>query len=165
MIWISLAIGFAGVILVLRPGAAPFEFASAIALASGLVGAVASLAIRRLNRTTSANNITFHYFWSSVLLSSIPLFWLWKTPDWVSLIWLLAIGVLAAVYQMCLTRAYRYARASIVGSVLYSMLIFSLIYEWIFWQKTPHPLAWVGIVLIVGSAIMAVTLSHKKSHT
>ncbi|MGE3953982.1 MAG: DMT family transporter [Parachlamydiales bacterium] len=162
IIWISLAIGFAGVILVLKPGAARLEWGSLVALASGFVGGIASLAIRRLNRVTSANNITFHYFWTSLLFTSIPLIWLWKTPDLNSLLWLIGIGLLAILYQMFLVRAYRYTRASIVGSVLYSMLLFSLLYEWLFFQKTPDLLAWLGILLIVGSAIMAVTLSRQK---
>ncbi len=163
VIWISLALGFIGVVLILEPG---FDFthpATLVGLGAGLIGACASLVIRRLAKTEPADSITFHYFWMSVLIAGIPLIWGWELPTLNALPWLIFLGVFIVLYQMCLSRAYSYSRASIVGAVLYCTLIFSSIYDWLIWDNEPNLYTLIGIILVVGSSLMAILLSRKPA--
>jgi drug/metabolite transporter (DMT)-like permease len=161
VIWFGLAIGFVGVLLILEPG---FDFthpAMLVALASGLAGACMMLIMRRLAKAESSDSITFHYFWMSVVLSSIPVIFMWETPADLTIGWLVLLGILVALYQMCLSRAYRYLRATAIGAILYSTLIFSTIYDWVIWGSEPNLYTGLGIILVVGSSILTIVLARK----
>lgn len=161
VIWFGLAIGFVGVVLILEPGVDFRHPATLIGLASGLAGALVMLVMRRLAKAERSENITFHYFWMSVLLSTIPVVIWWETPASVDIGWLAFLGISVALYQMCLSRAYRYLRATAIGAILYSTLIFSSIYDWVIWHNEPTLYTGLGILLVAGSSIFTIVLARK----
>ena len=76
-LWVGLLVGFAGVIVILRPGAEIFDFGSIIALASGIVSALVFTTIRYLSSTEPALKIIFYFFLIASIISgalAIP-FW------------------------------------------------------------------------------------------
>ncbi len=164
-IWIGLTFGFIGILLVIHPEDPHLELAAWVGLAAGLLGAFATLCIRWLAKTQPPNQITFYYFLISALLSSIPLLWLWEAPSPEIAGWLLLIGLLSTLYQMCITRAYRYGRVTVISSVLYTVLIFTTFYEWAIWNKIPDLITWLGILLICGSSLFTITMTQKKSRS
>lgn len=163
IIWICLAIGFAGVVLILEPGIEIFRPASLIALGAGAVGGGAYLMIRRLDRVEPANRISFYYFFVSALITSTLLIWAWQSPSLKSGMLMLGIGISAALYQLCLTHAYRYGRASVVGGLLQISLAFSLLYQWLFFGSAVTWTVMTGMVLVAFSSIF-ILLATRPLH-
>ena len=112
-----LLLGFAGVVLVLRPGFAELSIWHLVALVSGLGLAISMITTRMLASTEPANRILFYYFAVSLMVS-VP-FFLWQGGD-VHLSaypWLLYMGVVIYLCFLLYTWAYRYASASVLGDL------------------------------------------------
>lgn len=154
-VWLCLLLGFVGVLLILQPGFHSLNIATLAGLTSGLLGGITFLSLRWLNRTEGSNQITFYYFLASSLLASIPLIWFWELPSKEAVGWILLLGFASAINQLFLTRAYRYARSSIVGGILYLVLVFAFFYQWIFFGHHPQLMEIFGIVLICTSALVS----------
>lgn len=163
VIWACLSIAFVGVVFVLNPGKALFEFPAIIGLLSGALSGGAFLSIRRLAKVEPPNRIPIFYFAMATCIASIPLMWAWEPLSARSWLIMVGIGAMAAGYQYCLTRAYRRTRASVVGGVLQVALVFSVFYDWIFHQRAPNWLAILGMVLIAGTSVWIVTATRARA--
>ena len=147
-IGIALAMGFLGVALVMKPGMGVFTYAAVAAVASGFFGAVTQVGDRDLTTTEPVRRIVFYFSAVATVLSAIPLLWAWKTPHGGEWILLIGTGVLAAVAQLLLTRAYRHASPAHVGTLIYSAVAFSGVWDWLIWRRTPDALFIVGALFI-----------------
>jgi len=96
------------------------------------------------------------------VLASIPLLWSWKQLNGAAWLILVSIGVMAAAYQACLTRAYRTTRASVIGGLIQTALIFSVAYDWIFYRLTPSLLVIAGMLLIAGASAWVIALAQPQ---
>ena len=170
--WIALMAGFAGVLIMVRPGSALFDWAALLPVLSGLTYAISMIAARRLGSTETASALAFWgnavFLLGALVLSAIfgPGAWEgdahpslafllrgWVTPSGYDLMLMMACGVIAAVGLTLLTQAYRVAEASVVTPFEYTGLIWSVIYGWVFWQDWPNGSDWAGIAIIVGAGL------------
>jgi drug/metabolite transporter (DMT)-like permease len=157
-IWGPLAIGFAGILLILRPGTAVFEPAALVALAAAGFAALAQVGIRRMTRTEPILRIVFYFALIATVVSAVPLPAVWRRPDaggWAAMI---AAGLLATVGQLLLTRAYAAAPAARVGPFLYTSVVFSGLLDWLFWGDLPDLWFVLGGALVVAAAAVALRL-------
>ena len=147
-VWIGLLVGFIGVICVVRPSGDVLNLAALAALGSGLFGALAFTATRKLAKRESSTAIVFYnlLFTLPVSALALPGHWVWPSSS----MWLLlgGIGLLATFYQIFIAVAYRYGQTSKVASVLYSAVGFALILDWAIWGKMIGLLSLLGIGLI-----------------
>ena len=166
----AIGVGFGGVVLMLQPSFAQGQGTPAlIGLGSGLLSALAYLQVAKLSRVGEPESRTVFYFnVGSVVGGLIGMGMLGVSP-WPGLeraLWLLPIGVLAAGGQLCMTRAYAQARTPrgtlVVANLQYCGIVFASIYSvWLFGDRLDL-LAWVGMVLIVGSGIAATVLRARS---
>ena len=78
--------------------------------------------------------------------------------DWLQALWLLPIGILAALGQLCMTRAYSQGATLVVASLQYSGIVFGAIYSVALFDDAIPPSGWFGMALIVASGIAATML-------
>ncbi|MDP3131586.1 MAG: EamA/RhaT family transporter, partial [Burkholderiaceae bacterium] len=82
----------------------------------------------------------------------------WSTWVWPHALWLLPIGLLAVLGQLCMTRAYSSGATLVVANLQYTGIVFAAFYSiWIFQDHLPL-LGWVGMALIVASGVVATLL-------
>lgn len=150
----SLGVGFAGILLVLKPGASLFQPAALVGLLSAVFAAVAQVAIRRLTATEPIPRIVFYFGVIASLGSTLPLPWAWTTP--APRLWavLMMMGVLATLGQLFLTAAYGEAPAGQVGPFVYSAVIFAALLDYAFWGKLPDPYSGLGAVLVIAASVL-----------
>ncbi|MBF5060233.1 EamA family transporter [Candidatus Neptunochlamydia vexilliferae] len=159
--WIGLVMGFLGVVLILRPDSHMFNIASLVGLAAGLFGAISFTTIRRLTKSEPPERITFFYLILSLPLAAVPLATNWKTPTLFGWGILVLIAIVAIIYQLFLSRAYRHAKAVQVSSLLYSSVAFAYFFDVLFGSATLPLSAFVGIALIIlGSIVTLRTQKH-----
>ena len=154
----ALATGFAGAMLVLKPGfmVAPL-LPSLAALANAVLTSVAMMTVKRLSATEPTSRIAFMFLLVSSLLSVPPAVAVWVTPAPELLPWLVAIGGLAWLSQLGLTRGYALGRFSAMAAMDFARLPAALAIGWIAFGEVPDLAAAIGMALI-GVASTAIVL-------
>lgn len=154
VLWAA-AIGLSGVALIVRPeGSGLWSNASWIGLASSVFAAGAFVSIRRISDTEPTERIVFYFAGLCSLVSALPLFWAWKTPDPFGALMLLGTGLSATVGQLWLTRAYSAAPAARVGPFSYAVVVFAGLVGWIVWDEKPQLASLAGTCLVVGACVL-----------
>ena len=126
--WSAVAVGFAGAMIILRPGFQELNLATAALLLNGLAWAGAVITMRVLTRTESANAVVTYLFLLMVPMALGPALLVWRTPPLEALPWLLLIGGLGTVGHIAATRSVAVAEASFVMPFDYLRLpLFALI--------------------------------------
>jgi drug/metabolite transporter (DMT)-like permease len=154
--------GFIGIVLILKPGFGIFRPAMLVALAAGVLVALAMVTIRRMSFSEPAIRIVFYFTIFSTVISAGPLFWSWQSP--MPDIWwlLILIGLLAAVGQFFLTKGYSMAPAAQVSPLTYGNVVFATINGWIYWGETMDLLTWAGALLVCVAGI--ITTRRTEAH-
>jgi drug/metabolite transporter (DMT)-like permease len=154
-----IALGFVGVMLILKPGLELFTPIALIGLASSIFSALSMVGVRDLTSSEPPFRIVFYYALTCTVASAVPLLWAWHTPP-VSL-WLpmLAMGACGSLGHMFMTRAYGLARASQVGPFSYATVVFAALIGWIFWSEIPDTLSFVGAVIVCVAGMLTIRFS------
>ncbi len=161
-LWGVLLLGFAGLLLILRPGTGVFDPAALVGLASAALAAIAQVGIRRLTRTEPVMRIVV-YFGLVASVVALPPAVYWWTPLTPRL-WgvLLLMGTFATIGQLTLTRAYVHAPAARVGPFLYAGPVFAGLIDWLVWGRVPDALFVAGAVVVSAAATLALRLQHAE---
>jgi drug/metabolite transporter (DMT)-like permease len=154
--WIGACVGFLGVLLVLQPQGRGFTVGEMSALAGALLLAVAMMSVRWLGATEPVTRILFYYFLLSTVMSIPIAIADWQpipAPAWP---WLIGLGVAQLVSQILIVVAYRYAPAEKLGPFIYSVIVFTAVIDWVFWDHAPSPATYLGMALVIGGGLIAV---------
>jgi drug/metabolite transporter (DMT)-like permease len=157
-LWAVLSLGFAGLVVILRPGTGVFHPAALVGLASAVFASVSQVGIRRLTRTEPVTRIVVYFGLVGSAVSLAPAAWWWKTPSAFTWAVLLSMGAFATVGQMTLTRAYVHAPAASVGPFLYAGPVFAGLLDWVIWHRLPDALFVVGAAVVILSATLALRI-------
>jgi S-adenosylmethionine uptake transporter len=156
--------GFAGVIMILRPTIEQNQlFAGVIGLLSGLGAAMAYIQVAALGRVGEPESRTVFYFsiGTSIVGGVAMLFK--GASDWVwpQVLWLLPIGLLAALGQLCMTKAYTRGATLLVANLQYSGIVFAALYGLFLFGDVIPWIGWAGMALIMASGIAATALRKR----
>lgn len=153
--------GFAGVAMVLRPTIAPDQLIGAlVGLLSGVTSALAYLQVSTLSKVGEPETRTVFYFsFGAVVAGAMGMAVVGISPwQWPAALWLLPIGLLAVLGQLCMTRAYASGATLVVANLQYSGIVFAGIYSvTVFGDRLPL-IGWLGMALIIASGITATAL-------
>ncbi len=156
--------GFTGVVMILRPTIEQNQlFAGVIGLLSGLGAALAYMQVAALGRMGEPEARTVLYFSIGTTLTGAvamlfvgPSAWVWPQA-W----WLLPIGLLAALGQLSMTKAYSSGATLVVANLQYSGIVFAALYGlFLFGDQIPL-IGWAGMALIIASGIVATALRNR----
>jgi S-adenosylmethionine uptake transporter len=151
-------LGFAGVALILRPTVEQNElWYGLIGLLSGMVSAMAYLQVTALGRAGEPEyRIVFYFSVGGIIAGAVGSSWLgWHTHTLAGLALLLAVGLLATVAQILMTRAYSIGRALVNASLQYLGIAFSFGYGVVLFNDRITWTAMAGMLLIVGGGVRA----------
>lgn len=145
----AIALGFVGVFIAIPVSSGPGNLLMlAIGLLSAVLVAVTKTTIRYMSDTEPAARIVFYFSLLTALISFIPVPFAWQPLPAIAWWAFAGMGVLAAVGQMAMTRAYALAPASEIGMWTYSSVVFAGLFGYLFWQE-PVTMAWFAGVLII----------------
>jgi S-adenosylmethionine uptake transporter len=161
---VTLLFGFAGVIMILRPTIEQNQlFAGLIGLLSGVLAAMAYLQVAGLGRAGEPESRTVFYFSVGTALTGAlcMLFTGVNAWTWPEALWLLPIGVLAALGQLCMTRAYNSGATLVVANLQYTGIVFSALFGLFLFGDDIPAIGWAGMGLIMASGIAATVLRER----
>ncbi len=163
---VSVLAGFAGVVLILRPTLDQHQlFGGLVGLMSGMTAAFAYMQVMALGKIGEPDSRTVFYFAVGSTLAGAA--WMAVAGvskwDWRHALWLLPVGLLASLGQLCITRAYSRGATLVVASLQYFGILFGALYSvWLFGDAIA-PSGWVGMALIVASGIAATVLRSRAA--
>jgi drug/metabolite transporter (DMT)-like permease len=152
--WVAIAVGLAGVLVLLRPtGAGMLSLASLAVLLAALMYAATAITVQLLARTDSTQAMMV---WIMVFmaLGAGAIAW----PAWVPIrnadAWLIAyVGVAGALGQYAITEAFRLGEASMLAPLEYTALVWGVLLDVTLWHVLPDAITWVGAAIIIGSGL------------
>ncbi|HZY18018.1 MAG TPA: DMT family transporter [Ramlibacter sp.] len=152
--WLAVAVGFAGVLLVVQPSGAAFNAYALLCLGGTLLHAGRDLTTRVIDRGVPSLLITLSTALAVTLLSG---FW-GLGHDWIAVTTgQLALLALASIFlsggYFLLTVSMRSGEMSVIAPFRYTGLLFALVLGFAVWGDVPNLLAWGGIALLVGAGL------------
>jgi drug/metabolite transporter (DMT)-like permease len=160
----ALFVGFAGVLIVIRPGTELFHWASLFALASAAGYAVYQVLTRRIAGIDPPETSTIY----SSVVGGFGMFlvlpFVWRTPENLrDILYFCSLGVIGALGHYLVARALTNAPANIIAPFQYVQLIGSVAVGYFFFGDFPDLLTWVGAAIIVGSGLYIGWSQTKRS--
>ncbi|MGQ0676235.1 MAG: DMT family transporter [Rhodospirillales bacterium] len=151
--WSAVIVGFAGVLIVVQPGAASLSLGASLALASALLAAAGMLMVKSLSRTEPTPAIVAYMMIYLTPLSLIAALPVWQWPPLALLPWLVALGVVGALAHLCFTHALAAADASAVMPYDYLRLPAAAAMAFLAFAEVPTVWTWIGGAVIALSTM------------
>jgi drug/metabolite transporter (DMT)-like permease len=151
--WAAVAAGFAGALLVIRPGAELFRAGALLPLVSAIGFAAVAVMSRRLAGHTPASATTFHYSLIGAIALAPTAALGWRSFDPALVLWLLAMAVIGGSATWLFTVAYERAEASVLAPFHYVELAAAVVVGFAVFGETPDLPALAGIALILGAGL------------
>lgn len=182
-VWLAIGVGFAGVLIMLRPGSGLFEPAALLSLLSALMYAGSMLMARSLGDSQSASVMAFYQnavFLVGAAALAMVLAAIDLGPqqhpslDFVVRAWVMptawdgflicSCGVIAAIGSVLLTAAYRVARASVVTPFEYSGVLWAPLWGFLFFAEVPRLSTVLGAALIIVAGLAALRFARREAN-
>jgi drug/metabolite transporter (DMT)-like permease len=151
--WTAVILGFAGMMVVMRPGFTIFDWASILPLVTALFYAGVQISTRILGRTDGALTTLLYSSAGGAIISTIGVLFFWETPSfgqWFVLGWL---GFLGALGHFLMIKAYALAPASLLAPFDYTTLIWATILGFVVFGDLPDAWTVLGAVIIMSSGL------------
>jgi drug/metabolite transporter (DMT)-like permease len=149
--WLAVIVGFAGMLVIVRPGADTFRPEMLILVAGTAVFALGITYTRRLARTET---VTTMFTWTTIVAIAVfaPLaWWTWKLPQADHLAGFAVLGLIGGMAHYLVIVAYRNAPAAVIAPQEYMALVWGAIIGWIVWSEVPSGWTWLGAAIVAGA--------------
>ncbi len=148
----AVALGFVGVLVVMRPGFGGFDPAMLLALAGAAVSAALLVITRSLSLTDERWTIMFYSSVLGLAMIALPAALMWQPVSREHLVLLVLISLSGVVGQFLMVGAFQLAEASVLAPVDYVRLIFAVIAGYVLFSEIPDVWTGIGSVIILLSA-------------
>ncbi len=163
---LAVIVGFAGMVLMVRPGPGMFEIGASFAILTAIGGAMISINLRRMSVTETNVALVFYQLLATAVLSAFVLPFVWVTPTLADALVMAGIGLAAGIGQYWLTLAFRNIPAAVMAPIQYTAMLWAAILGYLVWSDIPSPAVIAGAVLIAGAGLYIVyreTLHRRRA--
>ena len=162
--WLAVILGFAGVLLVIRPGFREIEPGHLAGLGTAFFGAVTITALRRISGSEKLLSlIAMVGLWSLAANSvAAAVFTGFVIPTRPELLVLAGAGLLSGVAQILIIRASALAPASTIAPTQYSQMIWAIGIGFFVFAEVPEPFTFIGMAVIAASGILIFIREEKR---
>ncbi|SMO88621.1 DMT family transporter [Paracoccus laeviglucosivorans] len=160
--WLAVAVGFCGILIVLKPGSGVFSSSAALPFLGAVMFAVYGLLTRLVARDDTA---VVSFFWTSVIgaiTMTIIGLRTWEPIAAKDMPWLLVLCVCAFVAHFMLIKAYELAEASALQPFSYTQLVWVSIFGVVIFGETLAPNVAIGGVIVVGAGLFTWWRSRQR---
>lgn len=173
--WTAIAVGFLGVLVVLRPGTEAFQVAALMPLLAAFGYATLHIMTRKIGVSENATAMAFYIQMSFILVSGLAgaafgdgryetfdhpsmefLLRAWVWPGGYDLVLIVLLGVTSAMGGYSISNAYRRSEAAFVAPFEYAAMPLAVMWGLVVFGEWPDSHAWIGIALILGSGLVLI---------
>ena len=166
--WIAVIITFWGALILIRPenNIINHQFIIIILIIGAFVLGLESVFIKMLTLKENPKQILLINNSIGLLISSIPICFIWTTPTTLQILAMLGIGSLMLCAQACFIQALRRSKAHFAVPYFYSTLIFVAIYDFFIFNIIPDNISFIGAsLIIIGGISIYISEIIKKPNT
>ncbi len=149
--WTAVLVGFVGVLLIVRPGAATFSVHTLAALAAAALSGCVAISIKFLSRTEKADAIVLYTTLLWVPMSLLPAMFVWVWPQGLTWLWIVLAGFFGTAGHMLWTRALKLGDASLLTPITFVQVLVVGLYGWLLFDETIDRYTALGAAIILGS--------------
>jgi drug/metabolite transporter (DMT)-like permease len=161
--WISLALGFAGMLIITRPGVVPFNIGVGYVLVAAFGFSLCGTVIKMLTHTESPNHVAFYMLLLTTIIALPFGIYHWKTPNLEGLGWLVLIGLIAYVQQILVAKAIAKVPYTTLAPINFSQLVFASVFSYVFYGKLIDMATLVGAVVIVAATFYNAWMNTRQA--
>lgn len=160
--WAAILIGFCGVLIILKPSSSAMSLASIYALVGSIAFGFAIILSRSLRGTSDTSLVTWQTI-GTLLVGAVMTIGAWQTPTALDLGAMLLLGVVSCIAHLLITRALKYAPASTLAPLHYSLLLWAIVFGIVFFGDVPGPRVLIGSAIVVFAGLFIVHREKVKS--
>lgn len=152
--WVAILVGFAGVLLVTRPGVGGLHWAAIYSVGSALFYSLYIVLTRILSRTEQSDTTLFYanILGAAAMLPVLP--FVWSTPDDPWIIFLMVVfGAFGSLGHYLLIVAHRLAPASVLAPFMYTQLVWATAFGYFVFSDIPNNWTLTGASIVVASGL------------
>ena len=150
--WAAVLVGFAGAMIIVRPGVGDLGIGALCVLASTPIFSASNLISKALARTDSAHTI--------VICAAPVAFWFWQTPSWTDVLWFLAAGLCGTLGHLSQQNGYQLADITLLQPIGFLSLLWNALLGFFLFSQQPDIWTFVGAAVIFASAMY---ISHREA--
>jgi drug/metabolite transporter (DMT)-like permease len=163
--WFAIAIGLAGVLLMLGPVNGQWLSTGSLWAVAGLVTyAFAVVSLRLLSRTDSTESMVFGFTFLLMVGAGLLALPAWRALDWAGHYPLfIGVGIAGSLGQQLITVAFRSAPAAVVAPFEYTAMIWGVLLDIAIWSVYPGALTLVGASIVIGAGLYLVQRERRQA--
>lgn len=154
--WTATLIGFAGALIIIRPGFVEMSAGSWLAIASAVFMGTSALIIKTLTKGDDPWTVVFFSHLIMIPIALVPAIYVWTWPTQEAWMYLFATGPVAVLGHLFLTKAFSVTDVSIVAAVDFSRLPFAVLIGWLAFGELTDLWTWIGALVIFASSLYIV---------
>jgi drug/metabolite transporter (DMT)-like permease len=160
--WLAVLIGFAGMLIMVRPGTAAFQLAALLPVAAALSASMRDLVTRHISTMETSTAILFYSMLAVMLagLASAPFGW--QPMDLRILAVTIFAGLMFGLGHYFIIEAFRYGEATVVAPYRYANLIWATVFGFLIWREIPSVWVLAGAPLVVGSGLYILLIERAR---
>ena len=156
--WLAVAVGFTGVVLVLKPGTELFTLFALLPIGAAFFYALSSVCVRLFDSHIPTATINLYSSFGALLGSCLLLITTseYLPVDSKSWLGLIAMGIVGGFAVLLMITAYRLTQPGNLSPFEYFGIPFSYLIGWIIFNETPFARLFPGVVFIIGGGLLIV---------
>lgn len=161
--WLLVAVGFVGVLIIVRPGGGLLTPAMLLPVCSASCYAIFQLLTRRIGTRDSAatTNLVTGLVGAVILTLLLPFYWS-GLPAWPQLLGMISLGVIAVSGHMLLTVAFQHCSPVLLAPFSYLQIFFAVLYGFLIFDHAPDGGAFLGMGVIALSGLGSAWLQARR---
>lgn len=160
--WLAVAMGFLGVLVIMRPGTMDFHWAMLFSLGASLQGALYNIVTRKVGGQDRVETSLFYVSLVGSAAAAIPAGLDWSTPQGGQWLLLLSMGILGTAGHFLLIEGHRLATASQLAPFIYSQIIWMTVSGYLVFGDVPDLWTLAGASIVVASGLYLLHREHVK---
>jgi drug/metabolite transporter (DMT)-like permease len=160
--WLAVLVGFAGVMLIIRPGFTQFSWPLLIPLVGAFMWALYQVMVRFLARDDRPETTLLWSAFVGLVAVTLVAPWDFRLPDAWSWVLFITVGILGSLAHYALIRALDYAEASAVQPHGYTLLVWAALMGWLVFGDVPTTWTIMGACIVVLSGLYAWMQDRKE---
>ncbi|MDZ4085697.1 MAG: DMT family transporter [Tabrizicola sp.] len=151
--WAAVAVGFVGTLIIIRPGLVEVNPGTFYALGAGVALGSYFVMTRAMAGVADAMVLNFQTSAIGAALMTLALPFLWLSPSPTQWAMLAALGVIATLGHVLITKAYEHGEASLLAPLAFTEIIMATILGWWFFGDLPDRWTVLGVTILIASAV------------
>lgn len=159
--WSAVIVGFAGVLIIMRPGTSGFHWAMLLSLCAALAGSIYNIATRKVGARDRAETSLFYVGLVGSIAAALPLASHWQMPEGSQWLLLLGMGFCGGLGHLMLIQGHRLAPASVLAPFVYTQIVWMILLGYVLFGDVPDHWTLAGAAIVIASGLFVLARERK----